>query len=141
VPGLRTNPLLHARVSDDGERIIWPVVEENRWNTVKQFLKGREVEITIGPKRKKRSGRQHRYYFGVICKALQEAAGYTTAEEAHEVLKAHLLVEHHDQGPPTVRSTKALTTAEAEEYYERCRQVIAEWTGEYVPLPNEIPEE
>ncbi len=138
---LRKNPLLRARVSDDGKHLIWPVIDGKRWVTVKEFLKGQEVEISIGKWRKKRSGRQNRYYWGVIVAALQEAAGYTTAEEAHDVLRYHLLVEHHDEGPSTVRSTKDLNTVQTEEYYARARQVIAEWFGVYVPLPNEVPEQ
>ncbi len=63
------------------------------------------------------------------------------AEEAHDVLRYHLLVEHHDEGPSTVRSTKDLNTVQTEEYYARARQVIAEWFGVYVPLPNEVPEQ
>jgi hypothetical protein len=135
---LRTNPLLLARI--EGGKVVWQGIDKKRWETVKTFLEGQDVEISIGRRQKKRSNRQNRYYWKVIVGALREAMGCTTQEEAHDVLRLHLLVEHHDQGPATIKSTAKMTTAETEEYYERCRQVIAEWYGVYVPLPNEVPE-
>lgn len=60
----------------------------------------------------------------------------------HEFLKARFLhgEELHDANgevhtmPPT---TTILTTTEAEEYYDQCRQFAAEYLNITIPLPNE----
>jgi hypothetical protein len=138
---LRTNPLLKARVSDDGERIIWPTVEGKRFATVKKYLRGKDVAITIGPWQKKRSLSQNRYYFGVVCSMIAEEAGYSTPEEAHDALRMHFLLKHGDKPMPTIGSTTELTTVEFEEYLAKCRQLAAELWALYVPLPNEVPDD
>jgi hypothetical protein len=142
VPGpLRTNPLLKGRVSDDGTRILWHGLDGKRFDTVKKHLAGEEVEITIGRLRKKRSGKQNRYYRGIVVEMIAEAAGYSTNEEAHDALRIHFLRKHHDERPATIRSTTELTTSEFEEYLSKCRQLAAEMWGIYIPLPNEVPAE
>jgi hypothetical protein len=138
MPALRQTPLLRAHI-DENCNVVWHGIDGKRWQTIKEFL-NKDVEISIGPYRKIRSGRQNRYYWKAIVATLQEAMGCTTKEEAHDVLRLHLLVEHHDEGPATIKSTATMTTVETEEYYARCRQVIAEWFGIYVPLPNEVIE-
>ena len=139
MPPLRTNPLLRARIENG--QVVWQGIDGKRWETVKNFLEGCEVEITIGKRRKKRSGKQLRYYWAVIVAMIAEAAGYSTPEEAHDALRMHFLLKHEEGKPPTIRSTGELSTVETEEYYSKCRQLGAELFGIYIPEPNEAPAE
>ncbi len=137
---LRKNPLLRARVSDDGTRIEWATVEGKRWDVIKRHLKGQEVAITIGRWQKKRSLSQNAYYWPHVVAPIAEAAGYSTSEEAHDALRLHFLLKHGDLPMPTIGSTTELTTVEFEEYLAKCRQLAAEMWGLYIPLPNEVPD-
>ncbi len=104
------------------------------------FLRNSDVEVSIGRRRKSRSARQNRYYWAVIIPMLQEAAGYRRAEEMHDALKIHFLLDRSNPGLPTVRSMRELSTTETEEYYAQCRQLGDELYGIYIPLPNEVDE-
>lgn len=136
---LRTNPLLRARI--EGGKVVWQGLDGKRWAAVKTFLEGQEVEISIGKFRKKRSGQQNKYYWSCVVAAIAEAAGYSTAEEAHDALRLHFLLKHQDRGMPTIGSTTDLSTVEFEDYLAKVRQLAAEMFGIYIPLPNEVPDE
>ncbi len=133
----RITPILRARIEKGS--VVWAGIDGKRWETSKRFLEGKEVEITIGPRRKRRSLNQNSYMWGIVYALMAEAAGYT-AEEMHDALKIKFLTVHGDTALPTVRSTAKLTTAEMEEYLENCRRLAAETYGLYVPLPNEAVE-
>jgi hypothetical protein len=135
---MQLNPTLRARI-DDGGRVVWHGYEGKRWEAIKRFLTGAEVDITIGRHRKKTSPRQRRYYWAVIVAMIAEAAGYTP-EEAHDALRRQFLTIHGDTALPTVRSTEDLTTTEREQYHEDCRRLGAETYGIYIPDPNEAAE-
>ncbi len=130
-------PILRGKIVN-GE-IQWQGIDGKRWKVAKDFLEGRECEITIGPKRKRRSLNQNRYLWGCVYALMAEAAGYTP-EEMHDACRWHFL-QKHDEGPlPTVRSTTELTTMEMEDYLAKCRQLAAEMWGVYVPDPCEVTE-
>ena len=133
----RVVPILRARIEKGS--VVWAGIDGKRWETAKRFLEGKEVEITIGPRRKKRSLSQNRYMWGIVYALMAEAAGYSP-EEMHDALKIKFLTVHGDTALPTIRSTAKLTTAEMEEYLENCRRLAAETYGLYVPLPNEAVE-
>jgi hypothetical protein len=134
------NPVLPAFIDNEG-RVIWRADSEARWKSITEFLRNQEVEISIGRRRRKRSSRQNRYYWGVIIPMLQEASGYGTPEEMHDALRMYFLRERTDTGLPSLRSTSDLSTTETEEYYAQCRQLGAEmFDGLYIPLPNEVDE-
>lgn len=135
MPPRRQNPLLRARIENG--RVVWHGLDEKRWATIKKFLEGKDVEITIGPRQRKRSLSQNRYMWGIVYAMIAEAAGYTP-EEAHEALKWRFLRQHGDGPIPTVRSTTDLTTVEMQEYLENCRQLAAELFGLYIPEPGEV---
>lgn len=135
---LRTNPLLLARI--EGGKVVWNGIDQKRWETVKKFLEGQDVEITIGRRRKKRSLKQNAYLWAVVNPMIAEAAGYDTAEEAHDALRMHFLLKHGDSKMPTIGSTTDLTTGEFEEYMSKVRRLAAEMWGIYIPEPNEVPE-
>lgn len=130
------NPILRARIEQG--RVQWQGIDGKRFDTIKRFLEGSEVEITIGKRRKKRSLAQNAYMWGVVYAMIGEAAGYTP-EEAHEALKWRFLRVHDDSPIPTVRSTTELTTVEMEHYLAQCRQLAAELFALYIPDPNEVP--
>lgn len=132
------NPILRARIEKGA--VVWAGIDGKRWETLKRFLEGQEVEISIGKRRKKRSLSQNAYYWSVCIGMIAEAAGYTP-EEAHEALKWRFLRVHDDGPIPTVRSTTELTTQEMEHYLAQCKQLAAELFALYIPDPNEVPAE
>jgi hypothetical protein len=91
------NPVLPAFIDNEG-RVIWRADSEARWKSITEFLRNQEVEISIGRRRRKRSSRQNRYYWGVIIPMLQEASGYGTPEEMHDALRHVLFARAHRYG-------------------------------------------
>ncbi len=138
---MRQNPLLRGRVSEDGTRILWDGLDGKRFDVIKKHLAGEQIEVVIGKRKKKRSLRQNAYMWAVVNPMIAEAAGYSTAEEAHDALRMHFLLVHNEERPDTIRSTTELTTVEMEEYLAKCRQLAAELWGIYIPEPNEVPPE
>jgi hypothetical protein len=136
MPAPRQNPVLRARIEQG--RVSWQGIDGKRFDALKIHLEGEDVEITLQKLRRQRSGRQNRYYWGVLVAMIAEAAGYSTPEEAHDALRLHFLQKHDDGQMPTIRSTTELTTAEFEEYQSKCRQLATEMFGIYVPEPNEV---
>jgi len=98
-------------------------------------LKGKRVDITIKPYRKKKSRPQRDYYFGVVVELLASFTGHTK-DEMHTALKATFLA-YQENGVTFIRSTEDLTTDEAEAYHEQIRNWAAEVLDVYIPLPNE----
>ena len=128
-------PILRGAVRD-GE-LRWHGIDGKRYAATVKHLEGREFELTLRARPKKRSLNQNAYYHGVVVDMIAREAGYSS-EEAHEALKAKFLRIHDDSALPTVRSTTSLTTLEFENYLDQCRQLAAEMFGLYVPLPNEV---
>lgn len=114
--------------------------------TIRQF-EGKEIQITIERKRKKRSNRQNRYYFGVIVLILKQCLEWEWGERidietAHDVLKTNcnykeIVNENTGEIIRVPQSTAVLNTGESEDYYENCRQFIRRLFNTEVPLPNE----
>jgi hypothetical protein len=135
VPAPRINPVFRASIKRGD--VCFQGIDGKRWFALKQHLEGKEVEITLQKRRKKRSLNQNSYYWGCVLLHVMEAGGFLTDEEAHDAMRMHFLVKR--DGPlPTVRSTTELTTAEFEEYLEKIRILAAQMWGEYIPLPNEV---
>lgn len=113
---------------------------------VGQF-EGKEITITIQRKKKERSSQQNRYYWGVIIElihhAIREAWGEPLSkDEIHDMMRTkycHIEAVKGETGEIMVipKSTTSLSTHEAEEYFELCRNWAAEWLGIEIPLPNE----
>lgn len=106
---------------------------------------GRELDITLSVCGRKRSHEQNRYYWGVIVRMVkahltEEWGEMLTDDDTHELLKAQCNtteIERDGKSVRMARSTKDLTTAEFEEYAERCRRFASEFLGMYIPDPNE----
>ena len=113
---------------------------EDRFNTYLSSLEGKSVEVTVQIPVKICSGRERRYYFGVVVRSISDFTGHTP-EEVHEILKSMFLVVHttiQGIGVDYVRSTTSLPTVEMEEYLSKCREWSAITLGESIPEPNEI---
>ena len=110
-------------------------------------LNSKEVEIIIQQKRKKRSGQQNRYYFGVIIPVIQQGLFDTQGEwlntdDVHEFLKANFNYKelvNKDTGEviKVPKTTTESTTIEFEEYLDIVRQFADEFLNIIIPLPNE----
>jgi hypothetical protein len=134
MPKIQT-PILRGNVKD-GE-LRWHGIDGKRYKIIVQHLEGKEYELTLRSRPKKRSLNQNSYYWGVVIEMLSEASGYEP-EEMHDALKERFLRIHAYTALPTVRSTTDLTTVEFEEYMRQCRQLSAEMFGLYIPEPNEV---
>jgi len=98
-------------------------------------LRGKNVEVSVSLRRRHRSAQQNNYYWGVIIKMLSDFTGHDP-NEVHEAMKS-MFLSYEDKGIRYIRSTSVLTTAEAEEYYEKIRRFAAESLDLYIPDPNE----
>jgi|GEM_PF-4342047 len=139
MPAPKQTPILRGRI--EAGRVVWGGIDGKRFEALKAYLEGQEVEVTIQKRRKKTTMPQRKYYFAVIVAMIAEAAGYDPSEhrtEVHEALKLRFLRVPGDGPLEITRSTESLTTAEREEYHENCRRFAAEFYGVYIPLPNEM---
>lgn len=110
-------------------------------------LKGKEVNIIISKKSKKRSSPQNRYYFGCVIPCIQqglfETQGYwLTVDATHEFLKGsfnykELVNETTGEVVKLPMSTTELSTIEFEEYLDRIRIFSDEFLNIIIDLPNE----
>lgn len=133
------NPILRARI--EAGRVVWHPLDKKRWETVKAFLEGQEVDITIGRHHRKRSRSQNSYYWDVVIALVQEAGGFLTDKEAHDAMRLQFLCKHEDGHMATVRSTTELTTVEFSDYVAKIQHLAATMWGIYIPDPNEVPED
>lgn len=110
-------------------------------------FEGQEVQLTISRRTKTRSNTQNAYYWGVVVAmvrdGLQDLWGdHLSLEEAHHLLKfkcnfTERVNEQTGEVLPVPKTTTELSTAEFEEYTERCRRFAQEWLQVIIPLPNE----
>lgn len=115
-------------------------------------LEGKELEIKITKKKKRRSNPQNSYYWAVVVPVVKEGlidAGFqrdvfSNTNAVHELLKSMFCpkveVVNKETGevlelPPT---TTNLTTTNMMEYFEDIRQWGAEYLGINIPEPNEV---
>ena len=100
-------------------------------------LEGKEVELTVYKRRKRRSKSQNQYVWGIVYEVISESTGYTT-DEVHEAMKMLFLRVHRDGLPDTVRSTSDLTTAEFSDYVDKIKRWASEKLGCYIPDAGEV---
>ncbi|QNS40150.1 hypothetical protein H0S70_06975 [Chryseobacterium manosquense] len=108
---------------------------------------GKEVEIIIKRKYKRRSIQENSYYWGVVVNYWQqlikeEWQEILTPNEVHEILKLHCnfkaqIIEATGEEIKVPQSTADLKTIEFEDYLERCRRKALEFFNAVIPLPNE----
>lgn len=115
-------------------------------DAIKSF-EGKDVEITISRKYKKRSNPQNAFYWGVTIPFFQnlfrEQWGDILSEtETHEVLKATC---NYKEVPNPVTgevtkipvSTTELTTSDWMDYEHKMAQLALDYFNEILPVPNE----
>lgn len=109
---------------------------------------GKEIEITIKRKYKRRSLQENKYYWGVVVdmwkRLISEEWGESlSSDEVHEILKLHCnyqekVIESTGEVIKIAKSTADLKTLEFEDYLERCRRKAFEFFNAVIPLPNEM---
>ena len=107
---------------------------------------GKDIELTIQRKRKRRSLMQNAYYFGVVLPIVQKGlmdAGYKVSKEStHEFLKStffkqELVNEKTGEILNTIGSTTQMTTVQMMEYFAEITQWAAEFLNINIPEPGE----
>lgn len=111
---------------------------------------GKDVEVIVQRKRKKRSNNQNRYYWGVIIPCIQQGLFDTQGEwlnneQVHEFLKQNfnykeIVNQNNGEMIKLGLTTTDKTTIEFEEYQDKCRQFADEFLNIIIPLPNEQSE-
>lgn len=102
-------------------------------------LEGKNLEIIVQRKFKKRTNPENSYYWAVVVKLLSDELGYTP-DEMNEVLKNKFL-SIHKEPYDTCGSFKKLPTVKFEEKMTEIREFASIELNIYIPLPNEIMEE
>jgi hypothetical protein len=108
-------------------------------------LEGKRVELVVRLPRRRRTGQQNRYYFGVVLALLAEACGedFDTKEEReafHDAVAFKFLqiANHPVTGAPRRLRTPAMDTQEFWAYVERVRRWAAETFALVIPDPGQV---
>lgn len=140
----RINPKWRARVTAGKVRIE----DQARFLVYVGRMEGKEVDVTVAPRRKVRStgqlnesGNQNGYYWAVVVAMVSDAMGITD-DEAHEFLKWQFNrrgVERGGKRWEIPGSTSSLSTAEFADYLEKIRMWAAgsDALSLRIPEPNE----
>lgn len=132
-------PVWRARV-DENSGLHWR--DAGRFAGFLARLRGRDVEVTVRPERKRRSLKQNAWYWAAIVPAVQQylSEGRTfplTEEQTHYLLKfAFIGTEETPLGPVPISTT----TLDVEQYSTFCERIRAHAASEWgLPIPG--PEE
>jgi len=129
-------PVFEGEVDDAGQLRVFDLDRFKRY--LLNSLKGGRVRIVVSREKKVRSLEQNGYYHAVVVDLLAEKIGYTH-DEMHDALKLKFLLKENFGKPPTLGSTKELSTVEFEELMARIREwAVTELDGFLIPLPNEV---
>lgn len=128
-------PIHQGRIENGNLRLENPA----RYELWLALLNGKDVEVIVRKKRKQRSLRANRYYWGVVIKMIADFLGYAP-EECHEALKRKFLGEVEDRyGLKRVATTTTLTTIEfIDAYTEPIKRWAAEFLKLYIPDPDHV---
>jgi len=114
------------------------VDRQKYFNTYVKTFEGQKIEIAIQKKSTARSGRQNRYFHGVVCKYWGEYVGHDI-ETMKGVLKGKFLkrsVMMKGKEVEFIRDTSSLTVAEMKEFIDQCVMLAIEY-GIVIPSPEE----
>lgn len=111
--------------------------DANNFQELKYRLLGKEIELQLKKKTKKRSNPQNAYYWGCVLTVFGNALGYT-AEEMH-LICADKFLKYYEIGKPfpRIRSTTELSTVQFNEYCSQIQIWASTDFGIYIPDPNE----
>ena len=119
--------------------------KEMRAEVCRHFA-GKDIQLTIERKRKKRSLMQNAYYWGVMIPIIQAGltdAGYrVTKESTHEFIKAtffkiEIVNEQTGEILPSIGSTANVSTSVMMDKFAEITQWAAEFLNIQIPQPNE----
>ena len=125
------------------------IVNRPQFNRELEYFEGKDVEVQVRKKRKKRSLMQNAYYFGVVVPCVVEGlkdAGYRVNRElAHEFLKSkfareEIVNEETGEVLSIIGSTAKMTTSKMMDYFAEITQWAAEYLNIQIPLPGEQTE-
>lgn len=133
---------LTGKISDEGKLNLFNRAELTQWL---RDNAGKDIVLKIERKKKKRSGQQSRYYWGVVIamvrQAMNEYGSNYSSEETHEYLKKEFNwteIEAKDGYMLKVpQSTTGLTTVDFMNYLDKIYLWALEVLGIVIPLPNE----
>lgn len=107
---------------------------------------GKEVTITIEPRKKSRSLPQNAYYWSavvpIVRQALRDLGHRVTHEETHLMLRGKFLREVIPIGEEgefidMIRSTTSLSTSEFNDYLADIKSFALDYLGIDIPEPNQ----
>ena len=103
-----------------------------------QKLDGKDIELSLRRRQKRRSLNQNSYYWGVVIPLIGEFCGYDK-DDMHFNLKQMFLRdrEHEEHGLIRVRSTVGLSTTEFNDYVEQCVRWAVTELGVIIPDPGQ----
>lgn len=119
--------------------------DRDGFERVKQFLDGKEIELTIEEYRKRRSRKQNNWYFGAVLPAIAEHLGYERynkdeLQKLHEALKKEILgtktIKAGNTKLEITNGTKTLDTLEFTNYVETVRRWAAKELGLNIEDPS-----
>lgn len=111
-----------------------------------QENEGKQISIDLSIDYPKRSTNQNKYYWAVVVEGVILGVKDTWGEhigkdEAHELLKVNCnfksFANENNEVVNLPESTKELSTAQFEDYLERCRRFVYKWFNFQIALPNE----
>ena len=108
------------------------------------FLEGKDCELILRRKQKKKSTKQNKYYRGCVVPLIAQTMGYrdtsTEHEKVHGILLDKFFRETDDKGNTYIRSTKLdnWKTTEWEDKMGEIRQWASEFLDTFIPKPNEV---
>ena len=122
------------------------IVNRSQFNRELEYFEGKDVEVQVRKKRKKRSLMQNAYYFGVVVPCVVEGlkdVGYRVNRElTHEFLKSkfareEIVNEETSEVLSIIGSTAKMTTSKMMDYFAEITQWAAEFLNIQIPLPGE----
>jgi len=119
--------------------------KEFKAEVIRNFA-GKDIQITVERKKKRRGLAQNSYYWAVVVPVVMQGltdAGYRVSKEStHEFLKAtfhkqELVNEQTGEILQTVGSTSQMTTVQMMEYFQEITEWAIEFLNVQIPQPNE----
>lgn len=127
----------NGKLSDQARQMIMQTLRN---------MEGKQIEIVVKEKKRKRSLSQNAFYWGCVIPAItnmfREHGNSVDNEQVHEFLKSEVgkmnqtIVLPDGEVKEICGSSAALKTMEFEDYLTKVRAWAAEW-GVVIPLPNE----
>ena len=132
------DPVWHGKIVRNGDHNFFDVNDFDKFVMyLGRFEADTAIEVIVRKLRKKATGKQNRYYWGVIIKIIADFTGHSP-DEIHTTLGAKFLKRQSDIGMEYVPSTTSLSTVEREKYHEECRRWAQIVLSLHVPLPNQV---